>query len=603
MTSDTHDTDGRRNLALTGDRRTIASIRLVIGLVQGLGLWWLFQAQDGVKSWPLTEPLIFWPVLLVFAYLPIVLLAGVGRLRLRSLVIWASVAGATLTLLAWHDIARQSLELGDREFTPALLAFSAAALFIAHHLIVPADRERRLIAAFPTYFDATWLAGVQLALSIGFAGVFWLLLFLGAALFNIIGLDFLQDLIRQPFFSIPVTTLTFAVAVQLTDVRDGLIRGVRTVALMLLSWLLLVMTVLVAGFLIALPFTGLNGLWQTGSATSLVLSAAAALIILINTAYQDGRSDNLPPVVLRAAVRIASVLLSPLIIIAIWGLALRIGQHGLTPDRIIAAACALIGIAYAVGYGFAALIPFVRPSEWMKPLERTNIATAVLEVAIILALFSPLADPARLSVASQVARLEGGSVTPQTFDYAFLRFDSGRAGTAALARLTRSSDAEISKRANQAVASDDEYLLRDPGRPDVFGDLQIETVPAGTALPADFLTDQTITRALLECRGQTQCVATTRDLDRDGRPEVLLASNRHRISVFVQDNDGGWTEHGGYPIIICSDDRTPGPDARALLRSGALELTPSPWPDLVTSTGVTSRLDIIEGCPPSSPAR
>ncbi|MBL7372883.1 DUF4153 domain-containing protein, partial [Escherichia coli] len=93
-------------------------------------------------------------------------------------------------------------------------------------------------------------------------------------------------------------------AVQLTDVRDGLIRGVRTVALMLLSWLLLVITVLTAGFLAALPFTGLEPLWATRSATAMILAAAAALIILINTAYQDGEADNLPPRVLRIATRV-----------------------------------------------------------------------------------------------------------------------------------------------------------------------------------------------------------------------------------------------------------------------------------------------------------
>src|SRR5690606_214172 len=101
------------------------------------------------------------------------------------------------------------------------------------------------------------------------------------------------------------------------------------------------------------------------------------------------------------------------VIIAFWGLALRIGQHGLTPDRIIAVACALIGAAYAAGYGWAALGPFWRKgAAWMQPLERTNIWTAVLEIAVILALFSPLADPARLSVADQMARLERGAVTP-----------------------------------------------------------------------------------------------------------------------------------------------------------------------------------------------
>ena len=127
------------------------------------------------------------------------------------------------------------------------------------------------------------------------------------------------------------------------------------------------------GFLAALPFTGMEGLWRTGSATALVLAAAGALVILINTAYQDGEPDNRPPAVLRLAVRVASVLLTPLIAIAVWGLSLRIGQYGLTPDRIIASACALLGAVYAGGYGFAALSPLWRGGDWMKPLERTNV--------------------------------------------------------------------------------------------------------------------------------------------------------------------------------------------------------------------------------------
>ncbi|MFY0057026.1 hypothetical protein ABTP94_18390, partial [Acinetobacter baumannii] len=87
-------------------------------------------------------------------------------------------------------------------------------------------------------FDVAWKAGVQLALSLGFTLAFWLLLQLGAALFHVIGVKALSSLIGEAWFAIPVTCLAFALAVQLTDVRDGLIRGVRTVALMLLSWLL-----------------------------------------------------------------------------------------------------------------------------------------------------------------------------------------------------------------------------------------------------------------------------------------------------------------------------------------------------------------------------
>jgi len=577
---------GRADLRGNYDR-VVGPVRLAIGLVQGIALYLLFRLTEGeYPDWSSIHPEAFAPMVLVALFLPPVLLAGVGRLRWMTLGIWGVVAAGTLAFLAWHDIARQVDEIG-RQSTFPMFAFSATALFIAHHLIVPADRERRLIASFPTYFDAAWMAGVQLVLSVAFAGAFWLLLFLGAALFNIIGLNFLGELIGNTWFSFPLTGLAFATAVHLTDVRDGLIRGIRTVALMLLSWLLLVLTVLVGGFLAALPFTGLGGLWETRSATALVLATAGALIILINAAYQDGRVDNLPPAVLRVAVRVASILLTPLVLIAFWGLSLRIGQHGLTPDRIIAAACALVGLGYAVGYGFGALAPFIRKgTTWMKPLEFTNIATAVLEVAVILALFTPLADPARLSVGDQMARLERGAVAPAAFDYAFLKFESGKTGRAALARLVQSDDPDIARRAREASASEDRYAVEASQEP--LTTPVVEAWPADRPLPATFATPFRGSSVLAGCRNRGDCVATLKDLNGDGAPEILMASPVG-LWLFVDDDRGGWDNQGSYPILRCAGEPA-APDARQLLKSGGLEPRPAAWPDLDTGGRFTSSL-------------
>ncbi len=566
----------------------LGPIRLGIGLAQGLGLFWLHRSTEARWSlcsaadesqcrqliWPATEPLLFGPLLLVIAFLPLVLLAGVGRLRPLTLTIWTVVAGVALALLGLHDIARQSadtLHHGPFLSGPVVL-FSAAALFISHHLVAPADLERRRIASFPAYFDTTWKAGVQLAMSLGFTGAFWLLLQLGAALFKVIGLDFLEILLREDWFWIPVTTLAFSVAVHLTDVRDGLIRGVRTVALMLLSWLLLVMTVLAAGFLAALPFTGLDGLWDTGRGASLVLAAAAVLIILINTAYQDGRPDNLPPLVLRIAVRVAAVLITPLVILAVWGLSLRIGQYGLTPDRIIAAACTLVGAAYAGGYGWAALSPFWRKGDWMRPLERTNIWTAILTVAVILLLFSPALDPARLSVMDQVARLERGAVTPDKFDYRFLRFESGKAGQAALAGLARSTDAEVARRARELQAATNRRDVRAP-EPEAAEQPTIASWPAGSRLPETFLAPGArFNDERGQCRATSDCVATSSDLNGDGRAEILLGTP-HSLEVFEAQSNGTWLAVGYYDASNCKN-------GAKLIREGGLQIRRSPWPDI-----------------------
>ncbi|WP_339929729.1 DUF4153 domain-containing protein [uncultured Brevundimonas sp.] len=573
---------GRSSLT-TGDRRGLALARIGIGLAQGLVLYLLWRSvgtgygDDAVRAWPATVPALFGPLLLVSAFLPVVLLAGVGRLRLTTLAIWTVVAGISLALLAWHDVIRQTADQLDSPpfLSVPMVAFAVAALFIAHHLVVPADQGRRRFAPYPAYFDTAWKAGVQLALSLGFTGAFWILLVLGAALFNIIGLKFFGELLQKAWFAIPVTTLAFAIAVQLTDVRDALIRGVRSVVLMLLSWLLLVITVLVAGFLAALPFTGLDGLWDTGSATALVLSAAAILIILINTAYQDGLADNLPPVVLRAAVRVAAVLLTPLIAIAVWGLALRIGQHGLTPDRIIAVACTVIGVAYAAGYGVAALQPFWRRARWMRPLEPTNIATAVLSVGVILALFSPVADPARLSVADQTARLARGAVTPDKFDYRFLRFESGRAGEAALARLAASTDTDIATRARAAQSAKYRYGNQATGAPDVTP--LIEVWPAGTALPAGFTAAVPADDDRATCDQPGECVATLMDMNGDGSPEVLMARQNDTL-LYSRTGDGRWTKSARYSQTFCPEATRI--DPRVALKAGGLAPIPPHWPDL-----------------------
>ncbi len=562
------------------DDRSLGWTRLVIGLIQGAALLGLYLSLEN-RAWPATVPGLFAPLVLIFAWLPIVLLGAVGRMRLRTLLIWAAVGAAILAVMGWWSVTWGVRPDGLNEplAAPIVFAASAAMLFIAHHLILPADRARRWLAPYPAYFDTAWKAGVQLALSVAFTGAFWVLLFLGAGLFSVIGLNFLRDLMGQEWFSIPVTTLAFSTAVHLTDVKDGLIRGVRTVALMLLSWLMPVMTLITAAFILALPFAGVGRLWDEGYGTSLMLAAAAALIILINAAYQDGEPDGAPPVVLQWAARIAGVLLVPLIGLALWGLALRIGQHGLTPERIIAAACVLVGAVHAVGYAFAA----VKPGPWMRPLERTNIIGGVVAVVGILALFTPLADPARLSVADQMRRLETGRVSAEEFDYAFLRFDAGRSGRAALDRLAESDDPEVARRAGETQTVEDRYQVSPTESPRPQN-IRIEVNPAGTTLPPAFLEQVAEYDWFIQlCTEDNVCQARMRDMDGDGTDEILIAYASHRsgVSLFKLEGDGQWMEWADYRApddTACNGEDI---DPRNALREGRLETVDPLFPDLV----------------------
>lgn len=444
----------------------------------------------------------------------------------RPLAIWTLAAAATLAGLGAYAAVSGDLHGGELIAWP-LVPSIAVMLFIAHHLVIPAVQERRWRAAYERYFDLGWTNGVRIVLAVGFVAALWALLELGASLFALIGVDEVRRTIHKPWFAYPATTMAFAAAVHLTDMRAGLVRGVRAVALTLLSWLLPLMALIAGAFLAALPFTGLALLWATKSAAPILLSAASALIVLINAAYQDGGRDR-PPAVLRWAARLAAVLLTPLVIIAGYGLALRIGQYGLTPERVCAAACVVVGAGFAAGYLPAAL----SRGPWLSRIELTNVVTAHLIVAVFLALLSPLADPRRLSVEDQLRRLDDGRVTPARFDYAFLKFQAGRKGEAALEALAQRRTGphalEIAERARAAQTQVNRY---DPPPPRPSDRPGLVTVVGGDPLPPTFLAQSWAPGQdpLRDCAaaadirlGDRRCVALVSDLDGDGAKDVAL---------------------------------------------------------------------------------
>lgn len=558
--------------------------RLAVGLAQGLALWGLTHAAEH-KVWPATQGGLFGALALVTMLTPFVLLGGLGELRARTLLWWTLAATAVLALLGFHDIHRREAVEAIDWIGPAVMGYGAAGLFIAHHLVAGGDADRRFIARFASYFDSAWKHGVQLALSAGFVGVFWIVLFLGAALFSLIGIKVVEEVIRKEWFAFPATTTMLAAAVQLTDVRHGLIRGIRTVALTLLSWLLPVLVGLAAAFLMALPFTGLEPLWGTRRATAILLSASAVLIILINAAYQDGQLDTPAPLLLRWAAKIGGLLLVPMTVLATYALWLRIDQYGLTPDRVIAAACVIVGLCYAAGYGWAAL----RPGIWMKRLEITNIVTAFVVLGLLLALFTPIADPARLGVRDQLARLKAGKVTAEALDYRFLRFESQRYGMEALRALSRQGG-EVGKRAAAALATDDRGQIPGPPTPEAMP-LHVEVLPAGRTLPPRFLELRRATNdgGLGNCTDKASpCLALLIDLNGDGREEVVINAGWAML-VSTSDADGTWRQVGRFG--------DPCNETGKALRGGRIKVLDPQWRDLEID-GRRLRLEADTGpCP------
>ncbi len=584
-------------------RESLALIRAVVGLAQGVALYLLYDAAEA-KIWPATSAEAFAPLVLIAFFIPIMGVASLGALRLRTLAIWLGIATVIVAALGIYDVhidpsgGLYDMAAGTEvRILPSLALWlaTAAGLAIAHTIIAAGDANRVWIAKYPRYFDVAWKHAVQIALAGAFVGALWVLLLLGAALFHVIGIGFFADLLRKAWFSAPVTTLAFAAALHVTDVQADIVRGVRTLALTLLSWLLPPFAVIVIAFLAALPFTGLDPLWATRHATDLVLIAAAALIVLINAAYQDGVREQPVALVLRCAGIGAAAALTPLVAIAAHAVMLRVNQYGWTPERVIATAGVVVAACYTIGYGLAV----ITRRSWLQRIETANLVTAAVMVAAILALFSPVADPARIAVADQVARLEAGRTPVDKFDFKFLRFHGGRYGMAALDRLGKKTDgpnaARIAELANAMLAAKSEYEMAPVVSTPAERAANIAVAfPKGRSVPATFLQQDWnamphqawIPRCLTE---QVKCDAILLDVDGDGVAEILLSSPPLDRFFVYKEIGGTWTMFGDLRNSDCRG-------VREALLAGNFETVTSDLRE-VRAGGATLQILIEHGCP------
>lgn len=533
--------------AFQGQR--LFAARLAIGLAQGLALYLLYSAFDD-KVWPATQGSIFAPLLLNWLFIPTLLMLALGELPWRKALLWGGVALLVTTMLASFDI--WSAWPQDWKFQNAaqphvipsakLFFIWGAGLFVAHALVLGGYTDRRLMATYPTHFDTAWKLAVQLALAGLFVGMFWLLLWLGAGLFNLIKLDFFQRLIGYAWFAIPVTALAAAGALHLTDIRPSLVRGARTLLLTLLSWLLPLITLIVAGFVVSLPFTGLKALWAIGHASVLLLVATAALVVLINAAHQDGEPDHLPPRILRRSGTLAAILTLPLTLIAAYALFLRVEQHGWSVDRVMLAASVITAIGYAAGYTWAA----TKRGVWLDSIKAWNFGMALLILTMIIALFTPIASPARIAVANQMARLNSGKISRERFDYHFLRWDGGRYGMQALQELAASKDGYVKRMAQDALQQQNRYAPTVASKQLLMDRLVV--YPAGARLPQSFVqmdwNKTSLTWMRPNCTAAS-CDAILIDLNGDGRPEILIADAETTTAQVFQGNANGvWMPAG-----------------------------------------------------------
>jgi hypothetical protein len=564
---------------------------LATTLAQAFALFALWRASDGgaledAPHWGL--PL--WSLALAVPTL-YVLSAGIGppRRLLVGLALWAGVLAATGTWVGHQLLPTDAFGTGGvvAAWTLTMLLATVGVHVALQAACAGAPRD------YPTLVAAAWRANQVPVLALAFTGLFGAVLALWAGLFSLIGIDLFADVFTEQAFLFPALGLAFGVGVLLMRrLADRL--GRYDAALRNLMVLLLPLSLAIAAaFVAALPFTGLAPLWETGHGTALLLALLLAILGFVNGVHQDATDPSPYPAAVDRALAWALLVGPVLAALAAWGLWLRVDQYGWTVQRFWAAFVCAVLAAHALGYAGAVLR---RGRAWTRGLGPVNTTLGALVLVALVAVNTPLADPRRLAVDSQLARVEAGAIDVAALDFAYFHRALARPGHRAVERL-------------RAEHADDPAVLAaidlaDPRRvPDAS--TRERLVDALRTRPADLeLTDAL--RATLEetdfaLRTPGERWLVRQDVDRDGDADYLLLQVQpgYAHGVALVDAGGTFTT---VPLQAVADSAGAERIA-ATLASGPVRAVRPAYDAVVIGEGASAlRIDLRAPLPGRAPA-
>jgi hypothetical protein len=276
----------------------------------------------------------------------------------------------------------------------------------------------------------------------------------------------------------------------------------------------------------------------------------------------------------RRGVEASIVLLPVLCALTAYSLGLRIDQYGLSPDRFYVAVLASVLGLYALGCAAAV---FVSGPVWMGSIRPLNIALAWVVIAVALALHGPLLDPLYWSARNQYQRLVTGRVSADTFDFAYMRFQLGDAGSAWLQRIAAlESHPELDRIREQVALA--RALKRYEGAPRGDGTrnpltlADLELIGGLNVLPPGLLAtldEQSRDR----CHADRPCALFAVDVTGDPTPEYCLDTGYFSVPCFAQrPGRDEWRKLGELP--------TPGGLSLSMLRHKGARTEPSAYRDV-----------------------
>lgn len=448
-----------------GLSRDVKAAIVLVTLLQGVALHALSQLP-GVMMHGDFQSLLLTLLTVLITVLPAFWVMGAQQLRDGWMGRWLLVMCAVLVLptaSVWH-ISQMPDGLAGADSGMWIGWFAAlAALSFMLLVWMQAARPHRSLwrADYHNLFAHAWENAAVAAFASIFAGLCWLVLGLWAALFAVLGVKVFAQLFSAPLFVLSATGAMLGLGVVLSRSQHRVVQMQLQIKDTLFRLLLPLLALVMVLFAASLPLTGVQPLWDTGRATLLLCGLQVGMLLFVNAVFQDGRHASAPyGLVARSLIHAALLLQPALALIAVWAVQLRVQQYGWTAPRVWAAVITTVLLLYALGYAATVahglwLRSRGRASHWLggsgpqpdtprrmadclpRPYSVASINKAMswVTVTLILALFTPVLNPYRISAADQRQRLEDGRTHVSLQSLGDLRFGHGRYGPQALQSL------------------------------------------------------------------------------------------------------------------------------------------------------------------------
>ena len=450
-------------------------------LIQGVVLTFLYRSVDS-GAWPATDPIWLFSLATFFFVFPWMVFLSISDSNVKRVLLacsgFALITAGAGAYIGWQQEPVEQLSNYSVGF---IFVFTTTIASLKALMYVQLWSEHRDVT-YGALFTASW-RNVLMLFGCGlFTAILFGILFLGGELFAVLGIDFLQTLLKESWFNIPLSAFAYCFATVILRKIIRTIDAIESVMTTLVKFLLPVSALVSITFVIAMPFSGLEKLWDTGDGTALLLWLQLLSLLFVNVVYVNQSTQPYPTWVHRM-VYVAMAILPIYTLIAGYGLWLRIDQYGLTVDRCWALLVWFLLGCFSVGYASAIIR---ERDEWLTLRNKVNVALGLLVMVLMITVNTPLLNFQAMTVTSQFAKLDRTALTYDSLDFDYIANRLGRQGYLALKELEASvekDNPDLALKISRLYPVYSYSRRHDENTPDVplIGDIDIW--PDGTKLP------------------------------------------------------------------------------------------------------------------------